>query len=93
MRAKNVDSIIEIEVWDTGVGIAHENIEKIFEGFFRVDTPYSRVTEGTGLGLPLSKKFVELHGGKLSIESEGINKGTSVRFTLPIIAVREVQDD
>lgn len=93
MRARKVGSLIEIEVWDTGVGIAHENIEKIFEGFFRVDTPYSRVTEGTGLGLPLSKKFVELHKGKLSIESEGINKGTSVRFTLPIIAIREVQDE
>jgi two-component system CheB/CheR fusion protein len=73
-------------VWDTGVGIAHENMEKIFEGFFRVDTPYSRVTEGTGLGLPLSKKLVELHGGKLTVESEGLNKGTSVKFTLPIIS-------
>jgi len=86
MQAKNADSEIEVVVWDTGVGIAPENMEKIFEGFFRVDTPYSRVTEGTGLGLPLSKKLVELHGGRLSVESEGLNKGTSVRFTLPIIS-------
>ena len=86
MRAKKADSEIEIVVWDTGIGIASENMEKIFEGFFRVDTPYSRVTEGTGLGLPLSKKLVELHGGKLSVESEGLNRGTSVRFTLPIIS-------
>ncbi|MDD5408628.1 MAG: PAS domain-containing sensor histidine kinase [Candidatus Omnitrophica bacterium] len=85
MRAKNLGSEIEIVVWDTGVGIASENMGKIFEGFFRVDTPYSRVTEGTGLGLPLSKKLVELHGGKLSVESEGLNKGMQVRFTLPII--------
>jgi len=84
MQAKKADSEIEIVVWDTGVGIAPENMGKIFEGFFRVDTPYSRVTEGTGLGLPLSRKLVELHGGKLSVESEGLNKGTSVRFTLPI---------
>ncbi|MCB4791893.1 MAG: PAS domain-containing protein [Elusimicrobia bacterium] len=89
MRAKNTGSDIEVEVWDTGDGIAPENMEKIFEGFFRVDTPYSRVTEGTGLGLPLSKKLVELHGGKLSVESKGLNKGTLVRFTLPIIS-REV---
>ena len=81
-------SEIEIVVWDTGVGIAAENMEKIFEGFFRVDTPYSRITEGTGLGLPLSKKFVELHGGRLYVESEGLNKGTSVRFTLPILSVK-----
>ncbi len=90
MRAKKADSDIEIVVWDTGVGIAPENMEKIFEGFFRVDTPYSRVTEGTGLGLPLSKKLVELHGGRLSVESEGLNKGTLVRFTLPIVSSKVV---
>ncbi|MGA2587091.1 MAG: PAS domain-containing sensor histidine kinase [Candidatus Aminicenantales bacterium] len=90
MRAKKADSEIEVVVWDTGVGIAPENMEKIFEGFFRVDTAYSRVTEGTGLGLPLSKKLVELHGGKLSVESEGLNRGTAVRFTLPIISRRMV---
>ena len=86
MRAKKAESEIEIVVWDTGVGIAAENLEKIFEGFFRVDTPYSRVTEGTGLGLPLSKKLVELHGGKFSVESKGLNKGTEVKFTLPVIS-------
>ena len=90
MRAKKVDSGIEIVVWDTGVGIAPENMGKIFEGFFRVDTPYARVTEGTGLGLPLSKKLIELHGGKLSVESEGLIKGTLVRFALPIVSRRMV---
>ena len=90
MRAMKADSGVEILVWDTGVGIAPENMGKIFEGFFRVDTPYSRVTEGTGLGLPLSRKLVELHGGKLSAESEGLNCGTSVRFTLPVTAMKVV---
>ncbi|MDO8473383.1 MAG: ATP-binding protein, partial [Dehalococcoidia bacterium] len=90
MRAKKTDSGIEIVVWDTGIGVAPENMGKIFEGFFRVDTPYSRLTEGTGLGLPLSRKLVELHGGKLSLESEGLNKGTSVRFTLPIVSTGRV---
>ena len=90
MRAKKVDSKIEIEVWDTGVGIAPENINKIFEGFFRVDTPYSRLTEGTGLGLPLSKKLVEFHGGDFSVESGGLDKGTGVKFTLPIVSKKEV---
>ena len=86
MRAKKNGSWDEIEVWDTGVGIAAENMDKIFEGFFRVDTPFSRVTEGTGLGLPLSKKYVELHGGKFTLESKGLEKGTSVRFSLPIVS-------
>jgi two-component system cell cycle sensor histidine kinase PleC len=84
LRARWADSEVEIIVWDTGVGIASENMGKIFEGFFRVDTPYSRLTEGTGLGLPLSRKMVELHGGKLSVESKGLDKGTSIRFTLPV---------
>ena len=90
LRAKNVDPDIEIEVWDNGVGIAPENLEKIFEGFFRVDTPYSRITEGTGLGLPLSRKLVDLHGGKLSVESKGLNKGTTVRFNLPTVSRKVV---
>jgi two-component system, cell cycle sensor histidine kinase PleC len=90
IRAKSADSGIEIVVWDAGIGIAPENMEKIFEGFFRVDTPYSRVTEGTGLGLPLSRKLVELHGGKLSAESEGLSCGTLIRFTLPIASRKVV---
>ena len=89
VRAKKAGSEIEIVVWDTGVGIASENMVKIFEGFFRVDTPYSRLTEGTGLGLPLSRKMVELHSGELSVESEGLNKGASIRVFLPIVS-REV---
>jgi len=90
MRAKQTDSEIEIVVWDTGVGIAPENMEKIFEGFFRVDTPYSRITEGTGLGLPIAKKLVELHGGNFSVLSEGLGKGTQVRFSLPIRSKKAV---
>ncbi len=86
MKARRTGSMIEVVVWDSGIGISSENMEKIFEGFFRVDTPYSRVTEGTGLGLPLSKKLVELHNGRLFVTSDGLMKGTSVCFTLPIKA-------
>lgn len=84
MSAKRTNGNIEIRVQDSGVGIASENLTKIFEGFFRVDTPYSRLTEGTGLGLPLSRKMVELHGGELSVESKGLDMGTTVYFWLPI---------
>jgi two-component system CheB/CheR fusion protein len=90
VRARRADSGIEVVVWDTGVGIAPENLERIFEGFFRVDSEYSRMTEGTGLGLPLARKMVELHGGRLSVESKGLNCGTSVRFTLPLAGKGEV---
>ena len=86
MRAQRIDGEIEIVVWDTGIGIAPENHSKVFEGFFRVDTPHSRLTEGTGLGLPLSRKIGKLHGGDLKVESDGLDKGTLVRFNLPIIS-------
>jgi two-component system CheB/CheR fusion protein len=93
MTAKKTVSGIEVVVHDTGIGIARENMGKIFEGFFRVDTPYSRVTEGTGLGLPLSRRLVELHGGELFIKSDGLGKGTSVRFTLPIKTFEERENE
>jgi len=90
IRAKALCSDVEVVVWDNGIGVAIENRENVFKEFFRVDTPFSRLTEGTGLGLPLSKKLVELHFGKLSLESEGLDKGTSVRFTLPIQSPKEI---
>jgi len=83
LTARQSGTNIEIQIHDTGIGIASENMSKVFEGFFRVDAPYSRITEGTGLGLPLSKKMVELHGGELTIHSAGLNQGTTVRFSLP----------
>jgi len=86
IRAKSLGSKIEVVVWDKGIGIEAANLTKVFQGFFRVDSPYSRVTEGTGLGLPLAKKLVELHGGQISVESAGLGHGSSVRFTLPIIS-------
>lgn len=83
IRARKNDSEIEVAVWDTGVGIASEDLGRMFEYFHRIDTPYSRAVEGSGLGLAYSKRLVELHGGTIRIESEGLNKGTTVKFTLP----------
>jgi signal transduction histidine kinase len=71
-----------IKVIDTGIGMAREDIPKALEPFGQVDSKLSRKYEGTGLGLPLSKALVELHGGKLEIESEpGV--GTTVTVVLP----------
>ncbi|MFA5339303.1 MAG: PAS domain-containing sensor histidine kinase [Candidatus Omnitrophota bacterium] len=71
-------------VWDTGIGIEAKDNHKIFSEFEQVDSEYSRKYAGTGLGMPLSKKFVELHGGKMWFESEGKGKGTRFYFTLPL---------
>jgi signal transduction histidine kinase len=71
-----------ISVTDTGIGIAHNDQEAIFEAFRQVGSDYTRKHEGTGLGLNLTKKFVEMHGGKIWVESE-IGKGSTFTFTLP----------
>lgn len=77
---------IEFAVVDTGIGITPENQERIFGRFERVDESMNRRYEGTGLGLALSKDLVELHGGKIWVESEGEGKGSSFHFVLPLSA-------
>ena len=75
--------MIEILVEDTGIGLRKEDREKIFEKFHRVDMPtYSRY-EGIGLGLPIVKELVELHGGKIRVESI-LGKGSKFFFALPL---------
>ncbi len=77
------DGGVEISVSDTGIGISPEDQETIFEEFRQVGTDYAHKREGTGLGLTLTKKFVEMHGGKIWVESE-VGKGSRFIFTLPI---------
>jgi signal transduction histidine kinase len=83
IEARQADGAVEISVSDTGIGIAPEDQPKIFEEFRQVGSDYAHKTEGTGLGLTLAKKFVELHGGKIWVESE-VGKGSTFTFTLPI---------
>ncbi len=82
INARQADGSVEISVSDTGIGIAPEDQPKIFEEFRQVGSDYAHKVEGTGLGLTLAKKFVELHGGKIWVESE-VGKGSTFSFTLP----------
>ena len=77
------DGMAEISVADTGVGIAPEDQEAIFEEFRQVGSDYARKREGTGLGLALARRLVARHGGKLWVESEP-GKGSTFTFTLPV---------
>ncbi len=77
------NKFIALQVQDTGIGIAPENIPKVFNPFGQVDDIMVRNQEGTGLGIPLTKTLAELHGGSLEIESE-VGKGTTVTVTLPL---------
>ena len=75
---------VRIAVSDTGVGIDPEDQELIFRPFEQVDGSSSRGYQGTGLGLSLSKNLVELHGGRIWVESEGEGKGSTFSFIIPI---------
>ncbi len=75
---------IEISVADTGIGIQPDDLKRIFDPFEQVDGSMSRRFEGTGLGLSLTKKLVELHGGRIWAESDGVGKGAAFRFTIPL---------
>ena len=83
VSAKPNGSAIEIAVADSGVGIADADQEAIFEEFKQVGTDYTKKAEGTGLGLALTKRFIELHGGTIRVSSAP-GKGSTFTFTLPI---------
>jgi signal transduction histidine kinase len=82
VRASPADGGTEISVSDTGIGIAAGDQEAIFEEFRQVGTDYARKREGTGLGLTLARRFVELHGGKIWVKSE-VGQGSTFTFTIP----------
>ncbi len=79
--APNGPCLLRIRVADTGIGIKAEDQARIFDKFERGDSSSAREQEGTGLGLALTRKLVELHGGQISVESEGV-KGRGSLFTL-----------
>ncbi len=81
--ARTEDSNIYIEVKDTGIGIAKENLLKIFDKFQQVDTGVNHKLRGTGLGLSIAKHIVETHNGKIWAESR-LGKGSAFKFVLPL---------
>lgn len=82
LRIKETTDFIRIQVKDTGIGIDLETLPRIFERFYRVDKARSRNTGGTGLGLAIVKHIIEVHGGKITVESE-INKGSLFSVYFP----------
>lgn len=75
---------LEIAVADTGVGVRLEDYERIFAQFEQADASFARRQEGTGLGLALTRRIAELHGGTLSVQSDGEGLGSVFRFILPV---------
>ncbi|MCL5023031.1 MAG: ATP-binding protein [Nitrospirae bacterium] len=73
---------VEISVRDTGIGIARDDLPRLFQAFQQLESPYQKKYSGTGLGLFLTRKLVELHGGQISVESEK-DQGATFTFSLP----------
>jgi len=83
VSAKRFDGKVEVAVRDTGIGIAPEDQAAVFEEFKQVGRDYTKKAEGTGLGLALTKRFVELHGGDVRLESV-LGKGSTFTISLPV---------
>jgi signal transduction histidine kinase len=83
VKALTKGNDVVVSVSDTGIGIKPEDQERIFHAFEQVDASYSRKHKGTGLGLDLTRKLVEVHGGRIWVESEGEGKGSVFSFSLP----------
>ena len=86
------EDCLYISVTDNGIGIAQENLNKIFDKFTQLDTSFSRKNEGSGIGLSIVKSFVLLHNGKISVKSE-LNKGTSFLIELPLTETSNIETE
>jgi len=89
ITAECKDKEFTISVTDTGIGIDSRDHEVIFDEFKQLDSSQSRQYEGTGLGLALTKKLVEMHGGRIWVESDGVGLGSKFIFTIPGIGSTE----
>jgi PAS domain S-box-containing protein len=78
---------VNVRVKDTGIGIAPENLPRLFDLFYQVDRSFTRSEGGLGLGLTLVHRLVEMHGGKVEVRSDGLNRGTEFIIRLPVLPV------
>ncbi|MCC6175719.1 MAG: HAMP domain-containing histidine kinase [Chloroflexi bacterium] len=78
------DGFVELTVTDTGIGIATDELPRVFDRFYRVDKSRSRALGGAGVGLTIARALVETMGGRIWVESDGPGRGSTFRFTLPV---------
>jgi histidine kinase len=84
IRARHERDEVLISISDTGVGIPDEHIDQIFTRFYRVDSSRSRSVGGSGIGLTIAKHLTKAHGGRIWVESPGVDQGSTFTFTLPV---------
>jgi signal transduction histidine kinase len=91
IKAERKEGLFQISVKDNGHGIPKEALSKLFTKFFRVSGALEQGSKGTGLGLFISKSIIEMHGGKIWVESE-IEKGATFTFVLPIATPKQIRE-
>lgn len=84
LAARTSGDRVEVLVRDTGIGIAPEHLPHLFDRFYRVDRSRARLSGGSGIGLTISRRLVEAHGGSIRVESPGPGLGSTFAFTLPV---------
>ena len=84
---------VEVSVMDTGIGIKPEDQDRVFERFEQVEDSISKKYQGTGLGLSLTRSLVDLHGGRIWVESEGEGRGSAFRFIIPVNQTQTFESD
>ena len=92
MNRRNENVLLEIIVKDTGIGIPKDKKEKIFERFFQTEIPGSLINQGSGIGLAITKEFVKMHNGSISVESE-IDRGSCFTVLIPFAEINEEIND
>ena len=85
ISAAHLGDEVHISISDTGIGIHPEHLSDIFTRFYRVDKSRSRVGGGSGIGLTIARYLVESHGGRIWVESPGLNQGSTFTFALPVV--------
>ena len=93
VKVQRINSHVEIDVSDSGVGISKEFLPYVFDRFRQADASITRTHGGLGLGLSIVRQLVDLHGGSVSVQSEGEGKGATFTITLPFVGVVTNQND
>ena len=84
VEAKKDKNMVQVRVIDNGIGMDKDSQKRLFTRFFQTDSSITRRYGGTGLGLSICKGIIEAHGGKINAESDGLGRGSTFSFTIPI---------